>query len=167
MFYSCHRFIRGHQDLEFSICRWSHESYTFIVVWGEFTPTLEDMARLISCTVRDRNAIGVVLKGGTRQSCGMLSLLWLQLGYEATGTWLGHGYCLGRISNLESLVVEAKFAGEWRGLFVRGWGELESDRLGESLMAEVVGTPYSFLEDKEESYTNIAISLLINARDHF
>lgn len=30
-------------NLEFLISRWSVESHTFIAVWGEFGPTLEDV----------------------------------------------------------------------------------------------------------------------------
>lgn len=37
---------RIREDLEFLITRWSTESHTFIVVWGEFCLTLEDVVAL-------------------------------------------------------------------------------------------------------------------------
>lgn len=37
---------RSPMDLEFLISRWSVESHTFVTAWGEFYPTLEDVAML-------------------------------------------------------------------------------------------------------------------------
>lgn len=36
--------IRKHSDLEFLVSGWSVESYTFAAKWGEFFPTLKDVA---------------------------------------------------------------------------------------------------------------------------
>lgn len=38
--------VRSHVDLEFLISLWSMETHTFVVSWGEFTPTLEDVVVL-------------------------------------------------------------------------------------------------------------------------
>lgn len=37
--------------MEFLISRWSIESHTFIVAWGEFCPTLEDAVVLIGLSL--------------------------------------------------------------------------------------------------------------------
>lgn len=37
---------RHHHDLEFLVSCWSVESHTFIALWGEFGPTLEDVMNL-------------------------------------------------------------------------------------------------------------------------
>lgn len=56
--------MRYHSDLEFLIFRWSCESHRFIFTWGEFEPTLEDVARLTMLSMSgDKNAIRVVIEG--------------------------------------------------------------------------------------------------------
>lgn len=39
---------RKSTDLEFLISRWRIETHTFVVAWGEFGPSLEDVAMLTS-----------------------------------------------------------------------------------------------------------------------
>lgn len=39
---------RSPEDMEFLISRWSIKSRTFITVWGEFCPTLEDVVVFLS-----------------------------------------------------------------------------------------------------------------------
>lgn len=41
-----HSITRTHGDLEFLVSRWSMESHTFVVAWGEFTPTVEDVLNI-------------------------------------------------------------------------------------------------------------------------
>lgn len=51
---------RKHEDLEFLISCWSIESHTFIVAWGEFGPTLEDIAALTYLPIfGNSNAISI------------------------------------------------------------------------------------------------------------
>lgn len=40
-------------DLEFFISRWSNETHTFVASWGEFGPSLEDVARSTSLSMFD------------------------------------------------------------------------------------------------------------------
>lgn len=37
---------RRHDNMELLILRWSIESHIFVVAWGEFRPTLEDVVAL-------------------------------------------------------------------------------------------------------------------------
>lgn len=39
---------RNSEDLEFLVSRWSTKMHTFVVTWGEFVPTLEDVVALTS-----------------------------------------------------------------------------------------------------------------------
>lgn len=40
--------IRDHQDLEFLFSQWNVSSHTFVAVWGEFAPMLEDVLNLLA-----------------------------------------------------------------------------------------------------------------------
>lgn len=54
---------RQHHDLELVVSQWSSETHTFIVTWGEFPPTLEEVSRLTLLPVLgETNSIGIVLE---------------------------------------------------------------------------------------------------------
>lgn len=54
---------RYHHDLEFLVSSWSCKIHTFVAAWGEFTLTLEDVARLTTLLMfGEVNAIRTVLE---------------------------------------------------------------------------------------------------------
>lgn len=65
---------RHHQDLELLISRCSVENHSFIVPWGEFGPTLEDVVSLTSlhlCGIV--KAMGMVLEEGDEDKLQQLT----------------------------------------------------------------------------------------------
>lgn len=40
-------------DLEFLMSRWSSEMHVFVTAWGEFSPTLEEVAVIVSLPIFD------------------------------------------------------------------------------------------------------------------
>lgn len=54
---------RNSIDLEFLMSRWTIDTHTFMATWGEFSPSLEDVAMLMSLPFFGmEHAIGVTLK---------------------------------------------------------------------------------------------------------
>lgn len=53
---------RAHVDLELPVSRWNLESHTFVIAWGEFRKTLEDVLNLMGVTLYgEMNAMGMRL----------------------------------------------------------------------------------------------------------
>lgn len=92
---TCSRFLsltRHHQDLEIPVLRWNTESHTFVAVWGEFTPTLEDLARqtMLSLFV-EANTMGIILEGDDQTKLKYLTFDMAAskaLGKLTSATWL-------------------------------------------------------------------------------
>lgn len=65
---------RSHADLEFLISRWSMETHTFFISWGEFTSTLEDVSVMFRLPVlADTGTMALALSNREKEKAKILN----------------------------------------------------------------------------------------------
>lgn len=75
---------RNSVDLEFLILRWSVETHTFVALWREFCPSLEDVAMFISLTLFDEaHGTSLYLDGADKKRIEFMKMSLSKSNYPA------------------------------------------------------------------------------------